>query len=608
MDIKELVPNLEPINWIEQYLNYFGIKDTQEYLYPTFKYVESPEVYDNMHEAYELIKDTVAKSGIIGFVQDCDVDGILSTSILYQYLRDNVLLSFNDISSVLKVYFHSDKKHGITENVLNWTMEHDISLLIVPDAGSNDYTQQQDLNFLNVNIIILDHHIIEKNKSKIKYESNYKTVVISNQQGWVRNKSLSGTGVVAKFLKYIDMQEGLKCSAKYADLVALSLVSDMCDITSQENRSFLLYGLSKINNPFFTYLIENFIYQKDNDGNFLVNQHTLGFNICPYLNAVCRSNNQKLKKELFYAFCGLVYPVQQDDNVLYNLPIEYTDLEEYKPLIERLIAEKDYQDKVVNNTLKEGEICLVLNSTYVPVLGVMILTNPLAYPYTGLIANKLKRAHECNIFVIHEENGMYIGSCRADMNTLEICKKSNLFELAQGHEAAHGIILKKENLETIKNYFKERCTSQEKYKILVVKSFDFENETIFKSLFGFADEWNFLWNSNFVKPVFHIHSIRINSKDIQMIGNKNNVMKFKKSGIEFIKFKITENEKAELFLNEDEDKELILNVVCNLIKNEWKGRITLQAVIELMEINYEVEDKIEDTEAKNILTWEDVFG
>lgn len=596
MEIEELIPNLDPSIWIEQYLNYYGIMDTEEYLYPTFKYVESPKLYDNMQEAYNLIRNN---KGIIGIIQDCDVDGILSASSLYHYLTKNILLPFDDIFSILKVYFHSNKKHGITENVINWVIENNISLLIIPDAGSNDYIQQQDLNFLNVNIIILDHHIIEKNNNNIiEYKSNYKTVVINNQQGWVKNKALSGTGVVSKFLKYIDMQMNLKCSSKYADLVALSLVSDMCNVTSQENRSFLLYGLSKINNPFFIYLLENFIYQKDVDGEILITQHTLAFNICPYLNAVCRGTNQHLKEELFYAFCGYIYDSEKS---CYK---HFKCIDEYKALIESLTKEKANQDKIVDSALKEGKIYLVLNSTYVPVLGVMILTNPLTYPYTGLIANKLKQAHECNIFVIHEENEMYIGSCRADMNTLKLCKNSNLFELAQGHNAAHGIIFKKEKLKDIENYFKEACSKQEKYKIPVVKSFSLQKDNISKLLFGFADEWNFLWNSKFVKPVFNIYSIHINSKDIQVIGAKNNTIKFQKNKIEFIKFRVTNEEKELLFLNEN--KKIILNTICNLTKNEWNDRITLQAIIEVLEINYEIVDKEKNN--KNNLSWADIFG
>ena len=128
---------------------------------------------------------------------------------LYKYLLD---LLPEDEQEKLKIYFHSNKKHGITENAISWAIENQISLLIVPDAGSNDYVQHMDLNFLNIDVLIIDHHVIEpRPKYMQEYKSNYKTVIISNQKGWVKNKALSGTGVVAKFLKYIDEKENMKC-------------------------------------------------------------------------------------------------------------------------------------------------------------------------------------------------------------------------------------------------------------------------------------------------------------------------------------------------------------------------------------------------------------
>lgn len=99
----------------------------------------------------------------------------------------------------------------------------------------------------------------------------------------------------------------------------------------------------------------------------------------------------------------------------------------------------------------------------------MELSNSETYPYTGLIANKLKRQYECNIFVIHEsstDKNNYTGSCRADINTLEMCQQSGLFELASGHEAAHGIIFKKENLEKLKNIFRKNALIKKNIKFL----------------------------------------------------------------------------------------------------------------------------------------------
>ena len=59
------------------------------------------------------------------------------------------------------------------------------------------------------------------------------------------------------------------------------------------------------------------------------------------------------------------------------------------------------------------------------------------------------------------------------------------------------------------------------------------------------------------------------------------------------------NEKEKLCL--EESKDLCINIICNLTINEFRGRIILQAQIEIIEINYE-------TKENKKITWEDVFG
>ena len=296
MQVKEILPNIDLSRWEEQYLEAFGIKDVEEYLYPTYKYVERPERYDNMQEGKELLHKILSnQTNHIGIVQDCDCDGLFSAVMMYNFLKNDL-----KVKNSIFIYFHSDKKHCITENVQNWVLHNEINLLIVPDAGSNDYQAQEDLNFLNTHILIIDHHKIAPYKRE--YISNYETVVISNQQGWVKNKCLSGTGVVNKFIKYYcNNTQSCKTSvsAKYVDLVAFSLVSDNCNMLSQENRDFLMVGTSIANmqNEFLAYLNENLNYTNE------VTWKSIGFMICPYLNAVCRSDNQQLKAELFFVPC-----------------------------------------------------------------------------------------------------------------------------------------------------------------------------------------------------------------------------------------------------------------------------------------------------------------
>jgi len=64
----------------------------------------------------------------------------------------------------------------------------DFELIIVPDAGSNDYDAHLALKGQGKDIIILDHHLADK-------VSEY-AIVINNQLSDYSNKDFSGVGIV----------------------------------------------------------------------------------------------------------------------------------------------------------------------------------------------------------------------------------------------------------------------------------------------------------------------------------------------------------------------------------------------------------------------------
>src|SRR5574344_2302211 len=73
---------------IEEYLNAHGISDTVEYLKPTGKYIESPLLYDNMKEGVQAFKyHYLQKDKVYILCDSGDSDGILSTTIIYRYMK-----------------------------------------------------------------------------------------------------------------------------------------------------------------------------------------------------------------------------------------------------------------------------------------------------------------------------------------------------------------------------------------------------------------------------------------------------------------------------------------------------------------------------------------
>ena len=98
---------------------------------------------------------------------------------------------------------------------MDYINSHDFDLILVPDAGSNDYEAHAALKALGKDIIILDHHLADKISDD--------AIVINNQLSNYPNKDLSGVGVVYQFCRYIDEKMKINFADYYLDLVALGL-------------------------------------------------------------------------------------------------------------------------------------------------------------------------------------------------------------------------------------------------------------------------------------------------------------------------------------------------------------------------------------------------
>lgn len=205
----------------------------------------SPTLLDNMEEGYQLLLKYLKNNSTIYLISDCDVDGFTSSSLFYNYITKY----FDEFEPKIIYHIPEGKEHGL-DTIMDWFPEDgNDSLVVLPDSSSNDYEQHKELKERGYEILVLDHH------STDKYSEN--AVVINNQpSARYENKSLSGVGVVYKFLEYIEMKQGWPpYSQDYLDIVALGEIGDVMDMNTLENR-YILTGLNHINNKFFQELLD----------------------------------------------------------------------------------------------------------------------------------------------------------------------------------------------------------------------------------------------------------------------------------------------------------------------------------------------------------------
>lgn len=225
MDVKILMPKVNPKSFIEDYLYKMGIEYPQSYMDKTRCNLEEPNRYLNIDMATHRLNQAIKNHERIGIIQDCDVDGVSSAVIAYQFL-DSLMVE-KPI-----VFFHTGKQHGIGD-LMPQILSANLDLLIVPDAGTNDVDACRELRANGVDVIIADHHEIEKENSC--------AIVVNCMQGNT-NHAASGTTVMAKIVdRYAERYLGER-RFNFEDLVALSLLSDSRSMLSIENRAYLNLG------------------------------------------------------------------------------------------------------------------------------------------------------------------------------------------------------------------------------------------------------------------------------------------------------------------------------------------------------------------------------
>lgn len=386
-------------DFITQYLTALGIEDVKRYLKPTKKCFENHWNYPNIDKAVEVLNWYITNNSSIGIICDADVDGACSAALIYNFLTS---LGVKDI----KVYFHEGKQHGIKdklEEIISINGKN--SLLIVPDAGANDTKECQALNEATIEVLIADHHEI--------LEDNTYATVINNQTKEVTNHALSGTGVTDKLVRAYCEKYNINYP-NYCDLVGVSLVADICDLTTMENRAYVYYGLKNITNPFLALLFEKLCQRRGYtpDG--------IGWNIAPLGNALARSNEQESKSLFFDGLIGKIEP------------------EEALKQIRRI---KRLQDEEVKSVVTEIEPNLDLSRKVI--IGFVQAQNA---NFTGLIANKFTGKYNKPTILLRDTGyGSWSGSLRSPVPLLEKINKSGIAS-AQGHGDACGVIVKKNKL------------------------------------------------------------------------------------------------------------------------------------------------------------------
>ena len=572
-----------------------GLKETDliHYMNLTAEDIYPPEIFGEelLTAAATQLKETMDQDLDICIIVDCDCDGYTSSAVLINYLYD---LNPAFTEKYVHWYMHESKQHGLSD-CMEFIDAVSPGLVIIPDAGSNDVKQLEELEKKEIAVIILDHHEIEEQDYwRILVHSHM--FLINSQSPRYPNKELSGVGVVWQFCRFLDKLWNNDFANQYLDLVALGLTGDMMSLRSFETRYLISKGLEpdNIHNPY--------MYEMWQKNMFKLGDHPtswgITFYIVPMINAITRSGTLDEKELIFEGMLKFkafeVVPstkrghklgeteriVDQAVRTSTNVKNRQTREEEKGlELVNHLVAENNMLDhKVLLFLLKPGQIQPEIRG---------LIANKLMAKYQRpccMLTKRIERGKDEITGKVVEEHIVYEGSARGCDKVgvtefKDICAATQVCEYTVGHQGAFGLGLREENIPAFIKSTDLQLADMSSEPIYYVDYIWRANEVDPVAILDIADMSN-LWGKDVDEALVAIQGLQITKEMLTMMAS-NTVKITLPNNVSIIKFRMPDEDYDKLY---SETGYVEIDAVCKCNKNEWNGNVSAQLILEDYEI------------------------
>ena len=587
----QLIEEINPsYTAIEQVLTNRGIafEDIHRYLNTTDEDINSPLLLgeENLKTAASLLIKAIHKDENALLIVDSDCDGLTSSALFINYMHD-LFPAWTE--SNLNFYLHSGKQHGLSDCIQE-ALKY--SLVIIPDAGSNDYEYHKELTDAGIPVIVMDHH--EADKISID------AVIINNQLSDYPNKNFSGVGITWQFCRYLDSLMKKDYANRYLDLVALGNMADMMDIREIETKHLIANGFKdeNVHNPFIRGMADKNAFSIGSK----ITPMGAAFYIAPFVNAMVRSGTQEEKQLLFRSMinyqAGLKIPSTKRGH---KLGEEETILEQ---ALRTATNVKNRQTRVQDASLELLEKLIeqrgLMNHQ---VLLFLLEPGQVDRNVAGLIANKFMAKYQrpvCMLtkvretiehidhvddkeYVVLEDKISYQGSARGcDLagvrNFKDICENTGLVDYAQGHQGAFGISIPEEDISAFLKATDAALVNMSQEPIYYV-DYIFEGSSIKSQYILDIASLEDLWGQGLTEPFVAIKNLRISKDMVTVYRKKDNTLKITLPNKVCIMLFKASDELCDKLQNQNPGY-IAFDIVGKCKINEWMGFRTPQIFIE----------------------------
>ena len=394
-------------------------EDIRKYLCGTLADTYSPELMKDMKKGCEVIAKGIREGKHIRVIGDYDVDGVMSTYILYRGMKDlGADISYDIPDRMLDGY-------GINERLIREAAADGVDIIITCDNGISADSAQRLAAELGMPVVVTDHHEVPPDKELVA------CAVIDIKQAECKYpfKELCGAGVAYKFMSSLYSCLGGELSGtEFLEMVAIATVCDVMSLVD-ENRIYVKEGLARLEHT-KNYGLRAMLEVNGLKGKKLASYH-LGFVIGPCINAAGRLSSAKLGMELLMS-----------DN--------------YEDALKRAEALKELNDTRKSMT-EQGVAAAteLVEQNYREDAVILIYMPELHESLAGIVAGKIREKYYRPTFVFTKaSDGNLKGSGRSieGFNMFRaLCEVKELLLKYGGHELAAGLSVEEGRLDALRD-------------------------------------------------------------------------------------------------------------------------------------------------------------
>lgn len=548
-----------------------GVEDIDFHMSPTDKYVTEVTDIPLFSKGVELLYNHLLdENSKLAIVTDNDVDGFTSSALFIKFMQY--------INCPIDILIDEGKTHGLTDNIMSKILDEQYTLVIIPDAGSNDIKQHKVLLDNNIDFLVLDHHeVLPETVDNIN--KNDKGIVINNQLLDI-NKHFTGVGMVYLFLKHVNYFENIDFDLdKHLDLVALGAIGDVSNVADKEIRYYVTKGLNETTNIFVKSVMKR-------KGLSEITGRDASFSIISMMNAVTRVGTIEEKHHMFDALVSdseetSTIEVRKKNKKTGKFDKIPTEMLNQEVVTKECEAIKAKQDKIVKEAMTKVDV--IYNKD------VIIGTISDNYPSSinGLVAMKVSSKERKPVMIGKESKNSLSGSLRAPdgLDFKGVLTESGLFNFVSGHKSAAGWKIDEEKLDDLYQYLDNFPFDNKNSVYYVDKLYSKPDDSdiymveINKQVFGGMVEF----------PEFGYENIKFNHKCINMRGS---VTTFFDNNVSFVLFN-SPNDIKEQIENHMKNNNITMNIIGSPRINKFSNKEIPQIVIEHYEFmeNYDIIDE-----------------